>query len=68
MEGAFAPWHVVVILVIFTVLFGARRLPESARSLGQALRIFKAETRALHALDAAGPLSPDETTQPSQPA
>jgi len=48
MDGAFAPWHVVVILVLFTVLFGAKRLPDSARSLGRALRIFKAETRALH--------------------
>lgn len=48
MDGAFAPWHVVVILILFMVLFGAKRLPDSARSLGQALRIFKAETRGLH--------------------
>ena len=29
------------------VLFGAKRLPGAARSLGQSLRIFKAETKGL---------------------
>ncbi|GAC1442262.1 MAG: hypothetical protein NVSMB55_12470 [Mycobacteriales bacterium] len=47
MEGAFAPWHIVIIGVLVLVFFGGKRLPDSARSLGQALRIFKAETRGL---------------------
>ena len=45
MEGAFAPWHLIVLLVLFALLFGSKRLPESARALGQSLRIFKAELR-----------------------
>jgi sec-independent protein translocase protein TatA len=29
------------------VLFGAKRLPGAARSLGQSMRIFKSETKGL---------------------
>ena len=55
MDGELVPWHVVVLVALFLVLFGAKRLPEAARSLGQALRIFKAETRAMHVDPPAGP-------------
>ena len=47
MEGAFAPWHIIILVLVFMALFGAKRLPDSARALGQSLRIFKAETRVL---------------------
>ncbi len=47
MGDAFAPWHIIILLVVFVVLFGARKLPDSARSLGQAMRIFKAETKGI---------------------
>lgn len=46
MEGALAPWHVIVLVVVVTVVFGSRRLPEVARSLGQSMRILRAELRA----------------------
>lgn len=41
------PWHIIVILVAFLLLFGAKRLPDLARSVGRSLRIIKAETRSL---------------------
>jgi sec-independent protein translocase protein TatA len=44
---ALSPWHLLIIAVIFVVLFGAKKLPDSARSLGRAMRIFKAETTGL---------------------
>lgn len=37
----------IILLVIVLVVFGSKRLPDSARSLGQSLRILKAETRGL---------------------
>ncbi len=40
-----AEW--LVILVIVIIIFGAAKLPELARGTGQALRIFKAETKGL---------------------
>lgn len=55
MEGALAPWHLIVVALLCLVLFGSKRLPESARSLGQSLRIFKAEMRGLGADDAGDP-------------
>lgn len=37
----------IVILAIVVLVFGAAKLPDLARSSGQALRIFKTETRHL---------------------
>lgn len=37
------PSHILLVLLVFIVLFGAKRLPDSARSLGRSLRIFKGE-------------------------
>jgi len=36
-----------VLAVFLVVLFGAKRLPDAARSLGKSLRIFKSEVREL---------------------
>jgi sec-independent protein translocase protein TatA len=45
--GALKPWHIIVIGVLLVLLFGAKRLPDAARSLGRSLRIIKAETQGL---------------------
>jgi sec-independent protein translocase protein TatA len=45
--GAVRPWHIIVLVIVLIVLFGAKRLPDAARSLGRSLRIFKAETKNL---------------------
>ena len=37
----------LVILLIVVLVFGAAKLPDLARSSGQALRIFKTETKGL---------------------
>ncbi|MER5454804.1 Sec-independent protein translocase subunit TatA [Micromonospora sp. NPDC002389] len=45
--GALRPWHIAVLVVVMILLFGAKRLPDAARSLGRSLRIIKAETKSL---------------------
>jgi sec-independent protein translocase protein TatA len=45
--GALKPWHLIIIVGILVLLFGAKRLPDAARSLGRSLRIMKAETKGL---------------------
>ncbi|MGA5299197.1 Sec-independent protein translocase subunit TatA [Nucisporomicrobium flavum] len=45
--GALKPWHIAVFVVVLVLLFGAKRLPDAARSLGRSLRIIKAETKGL---------------------
>jgi sec-independent protein translocase protein TatA len=42
----FEGWHLIIIAGLLVVLFGARKLPDSARSIGQSLRIFKSEMKA----------------------
>lgn len=45
-------WHVVVVLIVVLLLFGAPKLPELARALGQSMRILKEETKGLSGDDA----------------
>jgi TatA/E family protein of Tat protein translocase len=41
------PSHILLVLIVVLLLFGAKRLPDSARSLGKSLRIFKSEMREM---------------------
>ncbi|WP_269858858.1 Sec-independent protein translocase subunit TatA [Streptomyces sp. RPT161] len=43
----FTPTHLLIVAVVAIVLFGAKRLPDTARQLGKSMRILKAETKAL---------------------
>jgi len=56
-------WELVLIMIVVLVVFGSKRLPDSARSLGRSLRIFKAETKGLRSDDEVQPAIP-----PGQPA
>jgi sec-independent protein translocase protein TatA len=40
-------WEWLIVLAIFVLVFGAAKLPDLARGTGQALRIFKSETKGL---------------------
>jgi sec-independent protein translocase protein TatA len=43
-----SPWKIAIIAILIVVLFGAKKLPSAARSLGQSMRILKAEVQGLH--------------------
>ena len=43
------PSHILILLIVVLVLFGAKRLPDSARSLGRSMRIFKSEMKEMTA-------------------
>jgi sec-independent protein translocase protein TatA len=38
----------LIVAVVIIVLFGSRKLPHAARSLGQSMRILKREVQGLH--------------------
>ncbi|WP_028278713.1 Sec-independent protein translocase subunit TatA [Arthrobacter sp. H5] len=40
-------WHIIIIIAIAILLFGAPKLPGLARSVGQSLRIFKSEVKQM---------------------
>jgi len=58
------PWHIIVLAVVLILLFGAKRLPDAARSLGRSLRIIKAETRGLADDDVDAKAEPKSGRQP----
>lgn len=45
--GGLGGMELLIILAVLVLLFGASKLPELARGSGQALKIFKAETKGL---------------------
>ena len=48
MFGFREPSHWLLLILVVVILFGAKRLPDSARALGRSLRIFKSEVKELN--------------------
>ena len=47
----FGPQEMIIVLIIVLLLFGAKRIPELARSLGQGIKEFKKSTKEIAADD-----------------
>lgn len=45
-------WHLIIVLAVILLLFGAAKLPALAKSLGQSARVFKGEMKAMKEEDA----------------
>ncbi len=43
-----SPWKILIVAVVLIVLFGSKKLPVAARSLGRSMRILKSEVSGLH--------------------
>jgi sec-independent protein translocase protein TatA len=54
-----SPWKVLLVAVVLIVLFGSKKLPDAARSLGKSMRILKTEVSDMHH---------DEDDAPAKPA
>ncbi|MCV7225224.1 Sec-independent protein translocase subunit TatA [Mycolicibacterium komossense] len=65
--GGLSPWHWAILAVVIILLFGAKRLPDAARSLGKSMRIFKSEVKEMQNDGKAEP-SPAPSPAPIQPA
>lgn len=42
-------WHLLILLAVVLLLFGAPKLPGLARSVGQSMRIFRGEIKTMNA-------------------
>jgi sec-independent protein translocase protein TatA len=51
-----SPWKILIVAVVIIVLFGSRKLPDAARSLGRSMRILKTEVQGMHDDEPAAPL------------
>lgn len=70
--------EIAIIAVVILVLFGSKKLPDAARSLGKSMRIMKTEIKGLHEdedaaataapaqLPAATPAEPTAAPAPAQ--
>lgn len=54
MLGNLNGWHLIILLVVILLLFGAAKLPALAKSMGQSARVFKGEMKAMKEEDAKG--------------
>jgi sec-independent protein translocase protein TatA len=59
--GGLQPWHWIIVIAVFVLLFGAKKLPDAARSLGQSMRIFKSEVKQMKDED-------DKTARTAEPS
>lgn len=57
--GSLSPWHWAILAVVVILLFGAKKLPDAARSLGKSMRIFKSELREMQSENKAEPSALD---------
>lgn len=59
MLGNLNGWHLLILLAVVLLLFGAAKLPALAKSVGQSARVFKGEMKAMrdedHAADSEPP-------------
>lgn len=77
MFGNLNGWHLIILLVVILLLFGAAKLPALAKSMGQSARVFKGEMKAMKEEDKAADASTTssvadstvpEATTPATPA
>ena len=61
-----SPLKLAIIALLILVLFGSKKLPGAARSLGQSMRILKKEVQGLHEDDQESP-SQDNASAPQFP-
>lgn len=65
--GSLSPMHWAIVLGVLVLLFGAKKLPDMARSVGQSARVLKGEMRGLRE-DSPAPAAPESTPSAIAPA
>ncbi|MGW8063417.1 Sec-independent protein translocase subunit TatA [Streptomyces ziwulingensis] len=66
MFGRLGAPEIILILVVIILLFGAKKLPDMARSLGKSARILKSEAKAMKSegkSDDSAPADPPHTPE-----
>ncbi|MFF4956546.1 Sec-independent protein translocase subunit TatA [Streptomyces sp. NPDC001222] len=56
LRNGLEPWHLLIVAIVVIMVFGSKKLPDTARALGKSMRILKSEAKAMKDEDA--PSSP----------
>lgn len=59
--GSIGPWQVILILLVLVLLFGAKKLPQIGKGMGEALRNFK---KSVNDVDDATDITPIASKKP----
>lgn len=62
------PWHLIVLAVVAFLLFGAKRLPELGKGLGEGLKGFKEGLKGMQEPSNPAPPPPQQSAQVVPPA
>ncbi|WP_416967741.1 Sec-independent protein translocase subunit TatA [Streptomyces sp. 4F14] len=65
LRNGLEPWHLLIVAIVVIVLFGSKKLPDTARALGKSMRILKSEAKAMKEEN---PTGPAETSDPVTPS
>jgi sec-independent protein translocase protein TatA len=68
MFGRLGAPEIILILVVIILLFGAKKLPDMARSLGKSARILKSEAKAMKEEKSSAPADPPANNDEQPPA
>ncbi len=61
-RGLFEGWHLIILALLIIALFGAKRLPDAARSIGRSMRVFRSEVDEMKKENAASKSSASSET------
>ncbi|MGW3248637.1 Sec-independent protein translocase subunit TatA [Streptomyces sp. NPDC001070] len=62
-RNALEPWHLLILVAAVVLIFGSKKLPDTARALGKSMRILKSETKAMN--DDGAPNKPRPEPEPA---
>ncbi|WP_075732141.1 Sec-independent protein translocase subunit TatA [Streptomyces acidiscabies] len=65
LRNGLEPWHLLIVAIVVIVLFGSKKLPDTARALGKSMRILKSEAKAMKEENPANPATPESPAEPS---
>ncbi|MCC5481084.1 Sec-independent protein translocase subunit TatA [Streptomyces barringtoniae] len=63
-RNALEPWHLLILVAVVVLIFGSKKLPDTARALGKSMRILKSETKAMKDDGASNEPRPEPEPEP----
>ncbi|OPG01188.1 Sec-independent protein translocase TatA [Streptomyces sp. GKU 895] len=66
LRNGLEPWHLLIVAIVVIVLFGSKKLPDTARALGRSMRILKSEAQAMKEESASAVTAPVDAPAAAQ--